>query len=335
MLTLLSAFRHLFSNLGEVSSLWLPLVPYSETIFISLWALIEYQFLRLYDATFAENFFGLRRALVLKEGRKSTSAASNQAPQHKPDVLVDEIGQRIQDDPPIEIELSREPLSRVRRFSSLLFTVLIPYLRSRIEHHVRILQESEQDTERRPLSFQDRILLRLYPYVHATWEFFTLLDYALYVLNRSCFFSFLLRIQRLALVRLKASEYRLHSKRPFGGNLRFLLIILVLTYKALDWWHHSERDEISAHDQMEGDSKSGYHSKIPPPPTLQPTCDLGNPSACPICRKKITNSTLNVASGYVFCYPCIRQHVEDEGKCPVTGVRTIPEQLRRLYEHAG
>ena len=59
-----------------------------------------------------------------------------------------------------------------------------------------------------------------------------------------------------------------------------------------------------------------------PPPT--------DPSLCPLCRKDRVNHTL-IPSGYVFCYPCIYNHVQNHETCPVTNQRTTPDQLRKIY----
>lgn len=52
---------------------------------------------------------------------------------------------------------------------------------------------------------------------------------------------------------------------------------------------------------------------------------------CAVCMRPRRNPAAS-ASGYVFCYPCLMYYVREHGRCPVTGVRTSPEQVRRIYE---
>ena len=38
-----------------------------------------------------------------------------------------------------------------------------------------------------------------------------------------------------------------------------------------------------------------------------------------------------IPSGYVFCYPCIYNHVTAHGCCPVTNQATEMDDLRKVY----
>lgn len=56
-----------------------------------------------------------------------------------------------------------------------------------------------------------------------------------------------------------------------------------------------------------------------------------DPRLCPIC----TSSRINPAassSGFVFCYRCIADKVDEKPSCPVTGLPCAPSQIRRIVE---
>ena len=74
----------------------------------------------------------------------------------------------------------------------------------------------------------------------------------------------------------------------------------------------------------------------PPPPPIQPH-ENGIPipkqasSVCPICCEKRTNPTVLKSSGYVFCYPCIFNSVQEHKRCPVTLLESDVWMLFRIY----
>jgi len=53
---------------------------------------------------------------------------------------------------------------------------------------------------------------------------------------------------------------------------------------------------------------------------------------CPLCGDTRVNPALLPASGYAFCYPCIHNHVEQHGCCPVTLAPASVDTIRKLYE---
>ncbi|CAB9500623.1 Peroxisome assembly protein 12 [Seminavis robusta] len=52
---------------------------------------------------------------------------------------------------------------------------------------------------------------------------------------------------------------------------------------------------------------------------------------CPLCQQPRVHPTAS-SSGFVFCYKCLLQHVQQTGQCPVTGRTCQEAQLLRLYE---
>ncbi|KAJ1673713.1 ubiquitin-protein ligase peroxin 12 [Spiromyces aspiralis] len=114
--------------------------------------------------------------------------------------------------------------------------------------------------------------------------------------------------------------------RFLTGGLDMLKVALPMSiffYKFLEWWYRSDFH------------KSSQKQPIPPPPNpIKPHPDgVGlpdSPSICPLCKKERTNPAM-ASTGYVFCYPCIHRWVEEEGCCPVTRVKIVTDDIRKLY----
>lgn len=108
---------------------------------------------------------------------------------------------------------------------------------------------------------------------------------------------------------------------------RSALILAVFGFKALEWWYAS------------GEAALGGRKPLPPPPPPPPPLRHpagvpvpDDPSLCPLCVRPRTNPALAVASGHVFCYPCLAAHVREHGCCPVTRIAAGLDGVRRLYQ---
>jgi hypothetical protein len=49
---------------------YLPLLNYSDEIFYAVVGVLERHYLKHYDGSFSENFYGLKREIVTKDGKK-------------------------------------------------------------------------------------------------------------------------------------------------------------------------------------------------------------------------------------------------------------------------
>ena len=95
----------------------------------------------------------------------------------------------------------------------------------------------------------------------------------------------------------------------------------------LEWWYTSAEHKLASQQKL----------PIPPPPPLLAPHPNGvslpsDPAHCPLCRHKRTNPAMAVPTGYVFCYPCIFNHISQFGCCPVTRIPANVDQIRRLYQ---
>ncbi|PAA70554.1 hypothetical protein BOX15_Mlig029688g5, partial [Macrostomum lignano] len=72
---------------------------------------------------------------------------------------------------------------------------------------------------------------------------------------------------------------------------------------------------------------------IPPPPRRHPASDHVDPRLCPMCKRPRRNPCALTTSGHVFCFACIHSHLAGNGsagKCPVTGVPSSIRHIVRL-----
>ncbi|KAJ2828309.1 ubiquitin-protein ligase peroxin 12 [Coemansia sp. 'formosensis'] len=196
-----------------------------------------------------------------------------------------------------------------------------------------------------------RLFKMCYPHANFVYHAATALYYVAYMFDRTDYNSPWLHILGLQVRRLSAADYRAMDERGSAasdlaapangspirfarnmvahlltGGLDFLKVLLPLSiffYRFLEWWHRSDFHK-----------KAQMTSPPPPPMPLKPHPDgLAVPedqTLCPICKESRTNPAA-APSGYVFCYPCIFNHVSDKHTCPVTLAAAHVNGIRKLY----
>jgi peroxin-12 len=110
-------------------------------------------------------------------------------------------------------------------------------------------------------------------------------------------------------------------------SLKVILPTAIFFLKFLEWWYSPSSPARSL-------TKSAAGPAIPPPRLLPPhpkglPIDPTNCGQCPICLGPINNATA-LPSGYVFCFRCVHDHVENHGRCPVTLLPTRVWQMRKI-----
>ena len=70
---------------------------------------------------------------------------------------------------------------------------------------------------------------------------------------------------------------------------------------------------------------------LPPPPPQMTSAATLAPGRCPLCRRSRRGATVVATSGVVYCYACIARQLRAEGRCPVSGLRTDESQLVRIF----
>jgi len=119
----------------------------------------------------------------------------------------------------------------------------------------------------------------------------------------------------------------LRSPQLLLDSLRLLLPTAIFFIKFLEWWYSPGSPARSL-------SISPLGPAIPPPQMLPPhpagiTIDRMAYGHCPLCKGPIHNATA-LPSGYVFCYRCAHDHVEQHSNCPITLLPAKAWQLRKV-----
>ncbi|KND03227.1 ubiquitin-protein ligase peroxin 12 [Spizellomyces punctatus DAOM BR117] len=316
----------------------LRLVNRHDEVFAILMLLIEQHYLREWNASFAEHFYGLKR-----------SAAG-----------------------PTRRRKGLEHLSSSQIWRSLVLLVALPYAKTKLDELYesttggpgsRIFGDlfsnvEEGSTLEEPLPIRLRklakkIFQRTYPYINASYQAFIFVYQIGYMYGKTDYYSPWLHLCGLQIRRMGAKDYRDHEDRQQvlkkaseaalqnASRLRVLRHLLativsrgfdflkyalpmsIFFFKFLEWWYTSEYH------------KQAGNQPIPPPPKPLEPNPAGvplptDPSICPLCTKQRTNPTM-LPSGYVFCYPCIYKYVEEHERCPITFLPTTTEELRKIY----
>lgn len=197
-----------------------------------------------------------------------------------------------------------------------------------------------------------RFALKWYPRLAFGLEATDVLFNLLYLFEHTPYFSVALAVQGLVLRRANGIEMR-HARRGTNSMLpsrlrhvkllRFLSSIFervltglklgffgaILFFRFLQYYYTAEAAVPRDTGPM-----------VPPPQPLQPAAGVDRESAtasgkCPLCQKERVSATACRTSGYVFCYLCIVQHVQENEKCPVTLAPTNVNDLVRVYDEAG
>lgn len=259
------------------------------------------------DGSFAENFYGLKRARVLHHDGKKMYGR----------------------------------MSLLSRYGSLLSLVVLPYWRSKLKAYYDRLTDpnleefnATQEAHMDPGLVRIRDAIRRYhPYVHALIEGSSLAYLLSYMFEYSDYpspsFHLLgLHMRRLSMRDIVNQERRLRQEphSPLGILAEYFkvsLLLGILAFKLMEWWSASE-------SQME--SKNA--NPVPPaPPTIPPKRGYVLPSdrsLCPLCHRKRSNPACT-PTGYAFCYPCIASHLATTRSCPVTGRPLSPSRIRSLF----
>ncbi|KAJ2751826.1 ubiquitin-protein ligase peroxin 12 [Coemansia pectinata] len=196
-----------------------------------------------------------------------------------------------------------------------------------------------------------RMFKLCYPHANFMYHAATALYYIAYMFDRTDYNSPWLHMLGLQVRRLSAADYRAMNERGSAtsdlaapangspirfarnmvahlltGGLDFLKVLLPLSiffYRFLEWWHRSDFHK-----------KAQMTPPPPPPMPLKPHPEgLSVPedqTLCPICNEPRTNPAA-APSGYVYCYPCIFNHISDKHTCPVTLAAAHVNGIRKLY----
>ncbi|KAA1465995.1 hypothetical protein DENSPDRAFT_767607 [Dentipellis sp. KUC8613] len=328
----------------------LRIVNRHEEFYAILMLFVERYYLRTYNASFSENFYGLkRRRRPLFETKRARAAMGGIPPEEK--------------------------LRSREIWRSLSLIVGIPYVRAKAQdyfeslgggidsdiledggsRHIQALtnQVCKRSSESSTLAGRlRRLYKRAYPWLNMTFEAWLLVYNVAYLFDKTPFYRPWLSwvgvdLRRLGvddLVSPMAAQKGTTPERKKGmlafirrllisspqvllDSLKLLLPTAIFFIKFLEWWY-------SPSSPARALSSSPLGPPIPPPQLLPPhpngiPIDGTKYGQCPLCKQAITNATA-LPSGYVFCYRCAYDQVEKHGQCPVTLLPARVWQLRKV-----
>ncbi|KAH9503947.1 ubiquitin-protein ligase peroxin 12 [Bulinus truncatus] len=290
------------------------LYQYYDEIYLILDTLIEAHYLKKYGASFAENFYDLRRA-----------------PSSQPDIT--ELSARLQ-------------------LRSLVCLTLLPYILQKCENLFEELKYKYGNSNSRltflkkNLTVKQRLVhlyMSVYPFLHSSWEALSLLYTLSYMFHKSRWHHPFMHLSGTELCRVDGDQMSDTSDKtmPDWSTLSLSDKLVHLTswltnttatclsnglsvgiffLQFLEWWYSS-------------DSNAPSLTALPVPPPPEPKYLQGvKCSVCPLCLRQRTNSTALTVSGYVFCFPCIAEFLEEKHCCPITGYPAHGDHLVKLYE---
>ncbi|KAJ3561155.1 hypothetical protein NP233_g10369 [Leucocoprinus birnbaumii] len=293
----------------------LKIVNRHEEFYAAIMLVVENYYLRKHNASFAENFYGLKRRRRPFIETERAKAAVGGIPQG-------------------------EALGRPEIWRSLAFLVGIPYLRAKAHDYYEelgggvssdILDEGMDARQLQVLTEESfkgklrRMFKQVYPWVNTGFELWLLAWNIAYLFDKTAFYRPWLSWIRVDLRRLGVEDFRAaslaaqkklppaprlgliarsqrlmsSSPRLLLDSLRLLLPTAIFFIKFLEWWYSPSSPARSLNTSPLGPA-------IPPPRMLPPhpqgiSIDRQAYGTCPLCRKQINNATA-LPSGYVFCY---------------------------------
>jgi len=232
---------------------------------------------------------------------------------------------------------SGKQLGRTDRAWALACEVGLPYLKQKLDKlHRRWTQHM------RPTSRFAKLVVFLYPFLHAAYEGSALLSQWLYLVGISQYFSASQWFLRQTFSRGSSATGPQLAPTASGGRsdaarasspwkwrlqllLRVSLVAAVTGFKILQWWRQAGSTALPS---------SVSHIQPAPPKAPKPARD-GVPlplddDLCPLCHRRKTNPAAS-CDGYTFCFPCLSTYVQKHGRCPITLLPCAESSIRRIY----
>ncbi|KAG6554901.1 hypothetical protein Mapa_003485 [Marchantia paleacea] len=346
-------------------------LDYSDEAFAALMLLLEAHSLRISDASFAEALYGLRRRSAVPT--TGTETISNNRSSSEP-ARLGAISRRQRSLSVLflvglpYLKSKMEAAYNAQRGGALqaafwgtgdVDAVEVESINDESRSNRDERQGSEATVTQRIKSRISKLCVQIYPWLHASHEGLSFAYQLLYLLDATQFYTPGLHLLGIQVSRASGQELMDASKqiverrnREFErlrgppilqtvqrGLLRtaygFLdyaqsgLIAAVFIFKMVEWWYQSAEQRLT--------SPTVYPPPPPPPPPKVAKDGIplpGDRTCCPLCLEKRTNPAMVAVSGYVFCYPCIYNYVNQYKRCPITLASASEDKIRRLYYDA-
>lgn len=227
------------------------------------------------------------------------------------------------------VTTSNQPLTEANCKLSLVFLVVLPYLKGKIDEQIQ-LYRVENAERYLHIGLCKRAAIFANSLFHVSYGFWTFVQYLRYLSNTSCHQTPPLQLLQLKLVYLATPEFMpAFWTALFRGHLSFsdlraglfqnLLEVSAFFMQFLQVWN----------TEMANYSFTSLPA-VPPPTRDSKAGDFKG--RCPICLQSYKIPTVLPVSGYVFCFPCIVRHLQKDTRCPVTQWPAKSLDVIRLYD---
>jgi len=265
---------------------------YDET-FLVLNGLLQFYYIKYYDSSFSENFYGLKRILI--------------------------------DSTPLTIhekELSLLLLVAVPYFKRKIEDRILLY---KIEHAEGCLRKDFEGRTK-------RLLIYSHSAFEVTWALITLNNYLQYMAGKTEPQLPILKLLNLKFTYSSEEPSRSIWGALFSGKLSISDLSFGLVRNAISTILETSAFFLQFLQTWEAQKPHFSITDLPkveaPPSDNKAKTYQGR---CPICLQKWLIPTVLPVSGYIFCFRCILKHLSETPKCPVTNLPARPLDVVRLF----
>eukprot|EP00842_Homolaphlyctis_polyrhiza_P006399 jgi/Hompol1/6760/HPOL_003717-RA len=347
------AFKYILTVYAQrYPSRWmLAIHRFNKLLFAALMAAVELSYLKEWGGSFTENFYGMRRASSHQE---AAAASGYTGTGHR--------RRRTAMDSAAAADLASPALTNRQIAVSLLTLIGAPLIKEALDDlYEKLTNQRASRLLGGLVSFRESfkqtaigLFKRLYPYLSAAYTASFVAFQLAYLHGSTPYYDPWLWLAGLEIKRLTAADINardrqmgvlsdasqremdrasqlgrvlIRARMVTESIVRLVGIVFpsgIFMFRFLEWWYTTD-----------------YHKKkdtkpIPPPPDPVSRHPQGipvptDPQICPLCTQQRTNATM-LASGYVFCYPCVFRYVNEHQRCPVTHMHATVESLRRIYQ---
>lgn len=309
---------------------------------LALRSFIEWYFLKYWQGSFTENFYGLKR--VSQTPLSSTKYNSSKLTQLVPSMVE-----------------ARRELSVLQRWVSIFEVTGVAYVSEKLSYTYEIwhskyitnqmeLKQAKDKKEYYQL-LAKRLFVEYFPTLQSLYRASNLAATLLYLSGNSKSPSVVTHLFGINYSRLNQNDYAKNNpsshlkdkkrpnriappttveyilrllqrrfSRPVWGLIKLVLgtffPVAIFTLKFLEWWNNSDFALQIAKNQG-----NALDTVVPPPSTFSRSRDAEvrpkkvykSGKTCPLCKDELKNPAI-IETGYVFCYTCIYNYLLESHK---------------------
>ncbi|XP_066251862.1 peroxisome assembly protein 12 [Euwallacea similis] len=267
---------------------------YYDEAFLACNGLLQCYYLMYYDASFSENFYGLKRIL------------SN------------------------ETQLT----NREKEISLLFLVAVPYFKRKLEEKiQIYRIQNAEGQLTKDFKSRSKKLLIYAHSTFEVLWNLATLNNYLKYMSEQTDVQIPLLNILGLKFIYSNEEPSLTFWSALFRGNLKLSDINFGLARNAVSTVLETTAffmQFLQTWSSQKPNFTFTYLPKVEPP--SRDIVAKHYKGKCKICYQSWVIPTILPVSGYIFCFPCIAKHLNETQKCPVTNLPAMLSDTVRIYE---